>query len=278
MNLDRTNVMLDKTNRQWDGILQNVGDTVQVRTLGNITTRRYVRGQDITYESLSPIKEPLTVNDAIMFAFEVDDLDEIQNDINAIDSYTHRAAVSMQNAIEDKILSAYSSALVANRITNSGSPITLTSTTVGTSVYDNLVLARENLATQNVPADGRRWVVVNPATLSLLLKDTTHFIRSTALGDGVAAQGTLDGAPRRPGFAGMCAGFEVYESTAVPVDTNGKYLVYGTGQAIAYVAQLTTLEAIRLERSFATAVRGLLLHDIAVFAEASKQLGYIYAA
>ena len=126
--------------------------------------------------------------------------------------YAQRAAVAINNAVEDKILSSYSSCLAANQITNGGSAITLTSTTAGTSVYDNLVLARENLSKQNVPPNQPRWVVVNPATASLLLKDTVHFIRSTDLGDKVAQMGTVDGLPARPGFLGMCAGFEVYES------------------------------------------------------------------
>lgn len=277
-NLDRINVMLPHTNRQWDGVLNSVGDTVQVRTLGSVTTGSYSKGQTISYQGLSPVKEALTVSDSVYFAFQVDDIDKVQNDHDALMLYAQRAAVAINNAVEDKILSSYASCLAANQITNTGSPITLTSTTAGTSVYDNLVLARENLSKQNVPLNQPRWVVVNPATASLLLKDTVHFIRSTDLGDKVAQMGTVDGLPARPGFLGMCAGFEVYESNAVPSDASGKYLVYGDDMAIAYVAQLQEVEQIRLQDTFAWAIRGLLLHDVKVFAEASKRLGYIYAA
>jgi hypothetical protein len=234
-NLDRVNVMIGKTNRQWDGLLENVGDTVQVRTLGSVTVRSYSRNQTLSYEDLTPTKEPLTVNDAEYFAFRVDDVDKVQNDVDALNGYTMRAATAMSNKIEDKILSAYSSALAANKITSggagasgNGSAVTLTSTTAGTSVYDNLVLARECMDVQNVPLyndDGTsaRWVVVSPAVVSLLLKDTTHFIRSTEMGDKVAAYGTVDGSrPPRPGLVGMCAGFEIYTSNALPVGRLGQ--------------------------------------------------------
>jgi uncharacterized linocin/CFP29 family protein len=276
-NIDRLNVMLPHTNRQWEGVLNNIGDTVQVRTLGSVATASYSKGQKINYQAMSPSKESLQVNDTEYFALEVDDIDAIQNDHNALMLYTQRAAVAMSNAIEDKILSSYAGALAANQIGSSGSTITLTATTAGTSVYDNLVLAREKLALQNVPPTDR-WVVVTPKITSLLLKDTTHFIRSTAFSDGIVREGTVDGQAGRPGFVGKCAGFDILESNAVPRDGSGNaFLLFGNDMAIAYVSQLQTVEAIRLQDTFASAVRGLLLHDTKVFAEASKQLGYICA-
>jgi hypothetical protein len=278
-NLNQVNVMLPKTNRQWEGQLNGIGDTVQVRTLGSVTMSAYTKNStSISYQDLTPVKEPLTVADAQYFAFEVDDVDAIQNDIDALDSYTMRAAVSMNNTIEAKILAAYTGALAANKITGASSAnITLDSTNSATGIYNNLVKARENLSAQNVPLAGR-WVVVDPKTVTLLLNDTAHFIRSTSLGDGVVGNGTIDGHVQTvPGYVGKCAGFDVFESNAVPIVSSSKYLVYGDNMAIAYVSQLKELEVIRLQSSFTTAVRGMLLHDTAVFAESSKRLGYIKA-
>ena len=53
-NLDRINVMLPHTNRQWDGVLNSVGDTVQVRTLGSVTTGSYSKGQTISLPGSFP--------------------------------------------------------------------------------------------------------------------------------------------------------------------------------------------------------------------------------
>lgn len=278
MNFDQVNVMLPLVNRDYEGDLQNVGDTVQVRTLGSITMAPYSRGGTISYQDLAPVREPMTISDAESFAFKVDDLDKAQNDIDAMRAYSRRAGVAMSNVIEAKLLSFYASALAANQITGaSAAALALTSdTNAATDVYNLLVKARANLAKQNVVSNNR-WAVVDPDTTSLLLTDTKRFIKATDLGDRVVQNGTADGALGRPGFIGRCAGFDIYESNAVPVASGAKYLQYGTPDAISYAAQLTEMEAIRLETTFATAVRGLLLHDGKVFGESSKALGYIKA-
>jgi hypothetical protein len=271
--------MLPLINKDYEGELQNIGDTVQVRTLGSITLGSYAKGGTISYEDLAPVKEAMTISDAEYFAFKVDDLEKAQNDINAMDAYTKRAAVGMKDTIERKLLSFYAQALVANQITDAGAAITLTAAAAdATDVYTQLVKARGNLSKQNVPMDGR-WVVVDPDTTGLLLNDTKRFIRATDLGDQVVQSG-LPGmtASNAPGFVGRCAGFDIYESNAVPVAAGSKYIQYGTRMAISYAAQLTEMEAIRLQDTFATAIRGLLLHDGNVFAEASKAFGYIKAA
>lgn len=277
-NLDQMNVMMDKVNREFEGDLDGLGDTVKVRTLGSVSSGSYAKGQTIQYQDITPVVESFQVNDAIYAAINVDDIDAIQNDINGLNAYTGRLAVEMNNQVEAKILSMYASAHADNQITNGGSAIALTSTTAGTSVYDNFVQARENLALKNVPPTMRKWAIVSPKVTSLLLKDTTHFIRSTTLGDAVTMRGTVDGQAPRPGYVGMCAGFEVYESNVLPTNSTNKYILYGTDMAIAYAAQLQTVEAIRRPDTFANAVRVLLLHDAKVFAETSKMLGYIYAS
>lgn len=279
-NLDQTNVMLPLVNRDYEGELQNIGDTVQVRTLGSITLSPYTKNSTISYQDLAPVKEPMTVSDAQSFSFKVDDLEKAQNDLEALDAYTKRAAVGMNNVVEAKLLSKYSQCLAANQITGaSAAPIALTSASAdATDLYVILTQARAKLSKQNVPLEGR-WVVIDPDSTTLLLNDTKRFIRATDMGDRVIMSG-LPGATAQtaPGFIGRCAGFDVYESNAVPTDANAKYLQFGTRMAISYAAQLTEMEAIRLETTFATAIRGLLLHDTAVFAEASKAYGYIKAA
>lgn len=277
-NLDQMNVMMDKVNREFEGQLDGLGDTVKVRTLGGVSSGSYAKGQTIQYQDITPVVESFQVNDAIYAAINADDIDAIQNDINALNAYTGRLAVEMNNQVEAKILSMYASAHADNQITNDGSAIALTSTTAGTSVYDNFVQARENLALKNVPPTMRKWAIVSPKVTSLLLKDTTHFIRSTTLGDAVTMKGTVDGQAPRPGYVGMCAGFEIYESNVLPTSSTNKYILYGTDMAIAYAAQLQTVEAIRRPDTFANAVRVLLLHDAKVFAETSKMLGTIYAS
>lgn len=273
-NLDKINVMLALVNREWEGELNNLGDTVQVRTLGNVTMAPYTRGATVTYQNLVPTREPMVVNDAQFLAFQVDDLDLAQNDINAINAYTERAAVGMNDVVEVKLLSNYAAAHADNTITGAaGAAIALTAA----NIYDYFVDARTRLSKKNVPMTGR-WAVVDPDTTALLLKDTTHFVRATDIGDAIVRNGTLSDGKQAPGFIGRIAGFDTYESNNVPVVATDKYLQFGDRYAIAYAAQLSQMEALRLQTTFATAVRALLLHDTMVFAENSKRLCTIKAA
>ena len=263
--LDPLCIFLALVNRDWEGELQNIGDTVQVRTPGNITMSSYTRGGTVTYQDLQPVREAMVIADAQSFSFLVDDLDKAQNDLHAMDIYTRRAAVALRNTIDTKIASFIPQA--STLITGAASaPITLTSA----NLYGYFVQARTILGKNNVPTDGR-WAVISPDDTALLLQDTTHFIRSTDFGDQVVKEGMTQN-NGKPGFIGKIAGFEVYESNHLPVDgSNNHWIGFGDDSFISYAAQLKEMEMLRLQTTFADAVRGLLLHDCHVFAECAKR-------
>jgi hypothetical protein len=286
MNLDQINVGKNLVNTEWEGDLR-FNPTVHVRTLGNVSMNAYTKNSTtISYQDLAPVDEDFTVDDSTYFAFKVDDVDKAQSDINALDAYTRRAAVSMSNEVEAKIFSCYSQALTANKISASGSPITLDSSSTATGstrgVYPVISSLAEALSLQSVPEIGR-FLVVDPKIRTLLWNDTAHFIRASDLGDSIVMSGRfVDGkgtpANQAPGFIGTILGFDVYMVTHLPTTSAGsptivsKYMVAGTRDAITYAAQITEIEAIRLQDSFASAIRGLLLHDATTFAETSKCL------
>jgi P22 coat protein - gene protein 5 len=284
--LDQTNILLPLVNRAWEGDLRQ-NKTVWVRTPGNITMAPYTRGTTISYQDLTPTKESFTVNDGQYFAFEVDDIDKAQSDIQAMDVYMKRAVVALNNTVEAKIATALQAGVPsANRITGAASAaITLDSTTAAaTGIYPLFVKARALQSKNNVPSTpGARWAVIDPDTTSLLLQDTDHFVRAGELGDKIVQSGLIGGeevartAAEAPGFIGMIAGYMVYETPHVPVISGAKYLLFGDNEACSYAAQITEIEALRLQTTFANAIRGLILHDTFVPAEAAKRLVYIKA-
>lgn len=281
LQLRRINVMYSKVDRSFEGELSGYGAVVKVRTVGGITIGDYVpNSTTLTYQDLNPDIETLTVDQANHFAFKVDDVEKIQTDEDLLQLYSGEAAKSMSEKVDNTIFAVYSSAHADNQISSSGSPITLTSTTSGTSVYDNLVSAATALGNKNAPLS-ERWAIIDPHTHGLLLKDTTNFNRATASGDAVARSGVIGGAmsDADPGYVGDCAGFRCYVSTALPRNgSTGKYILYGQGKCVNYVSKLQSFESIRLESTFGTAMRGLIVHKAKVFAERAKRLGYIYAA
>src|SRR6185437_1722994 len=129
--LDQINVMMPLVNRNWEGDLEQ-SKTVKVRTPGNISMSSYSRGTVISYQDLTPSVESFTVNDGEYFAFDVDDIDKAQSDVNAMDVYMKRAVVAISQTVEAKILAAYTSVPVANRIgiTPAGTGAILTPTIV----------------------------------------------------------------------------------------------------------------------------------------------------
>lgn len=70
-----------------------------------------------------------------------------------------------------------------------------------TNIYDTIVDVRTQMSKANVPNDNRRYLLVTPDTLALILKDTEHFIRASELGDDVVQAGII----------GRIAGFNVIE-------------------------------------------------------------------
>jgi hypothetical protein len=278
-NINQINVALAvMTNTDYEGEIQQAGDTVQVRTFGSITVSTYSRGLVIVPQSLAPVKETLVINDARYFAFDVDSLDVAQNDINAIQGYTQRAGVAMSNVIDTFVMGYTLNGNAANTIGTQVAPIALAPATAGLTPYEQLVKAGKNLDVQNVPSNDR-WAVVTPFFKSLLMQDTKYLIRATDMGDAIIRTAMIPAnEASRVGFIGQCGGFDCYMSNNTP--TNGTYWSssFGQGKRISYAAQIppSTMEALRLETTFATRVRGLLLEGAQVFAEDAKALGVIY--
>jgi hypothetical protein len=277
--IDQTNVAMNFVDSRYEGQIRNGGDRVWVRTFGDVTISSYERGQSIASQQLDPVKEPLDVDDSAYWSFDLDDLDEVQNDIDARAGYVDRAGVGMANEADTYIFAAYDQALSANQISNGGSAIDVSADTDGTALYQLAVKANRKLNEQNVSQRGR-WLVLNPYAFELANLSKNYFVRASALGDLVVTSARFAGTSAQDvnGFVGQMQGFDVYLSTNLPQDANGTYLLYGQGKPIHYAAAIPPgrVQAIPLENTFATRVRGLMLHGKAVFAENKKRLGYIY--
>jgi N4-gp56 family major capsid protein len=258
-NLDRVNVARQLVSTDYIGDLTE-NSTVKIRTMGNITVAPYTGS--ISYQDLVPGLIDFTVDDAQYWAIRVSDIEERQTDMDALELYAKRAAVAISDTIENKIFATYTQVATANKITGASSAaITLDAS----NIYDTVLKARTALSKANVPTS-ERFLAVDPDTYSVLLK-CPEFIRATASGDRVIATGEV----------GDFVGFRVFESNAVPVASGAKYLMYGQMGAIQYAGQLDKVEKLRLESSFDSAVRGLLLHGAIIPGEDAKRVGTIKA-
>ena len=164
------------------------------------------------------------------------DKDDYVNEL--IDGY--EAAAVPDNLVADRLDSAgYSLAVSLDTIlgtmlttsgnyTNSAAGSTaLTSSTAYDKIIDDQVTLKN--AHVKVP---EMWVVVPPATTALFLKDTTHFIRASDLGDNVLLNGQV----------GKIAGMPVIESDNLPSDV--EYII-GNSVYAHYVAEWAVLPGIK---------------------------------
>jgi hypothetical protein len=92
------------TNTKYEGEIKDAGDKVRVRTAAKITLSAYTKGMALVKQDLNPTSEDLEIDQLQYFSFGVDDVDKIQNDIDAIEEYAMNTKRDMAQLIDTDIL------------------------------------------------------------------------------------------------------------------------------------------------------------------------------
>lgn len=92
-------------NTKFEGEIKNAGDRVRVRTAGRIALSTYTKGMTLVAQDLAPVDEDLVIDQQKYFKFVVDDIDKIQNDIDAISEYAQNAKMDMSEVLDADLLS-----------------------------------------------------------------------------------------------------------------------------------------------------------------------------
>lgn len=130
------------------------------------------------------------------------DKDKAVNEI--IDGYDAKAVPD--NLIADRLDSA--GYALAKQIDTDGGIILVAGATTkneaaltSDNIYDKIVDIKTDMDKANIPNDGKRYILVLPDTMALILKDKDHFVKASDLGDAVVQTGAI----------GKIAGFLVIE-------------------------------------------------------------------
>ncbi|MGI5515302.1 P22 coat protein - protein 5 domain protein [Streptomyces sp. CA-106131] len=229
-------------NHDYEGEIQKQGDLVHIRMVGDVTVSTYTAGSTISYEDTPDAETTLPIDQSDMFAFKVDDIDRAQAG-DELAQRTDNAGYRMADKADQYVAGLYTGVV-------SGNDLGTVSITTGDLAYNNLINLGVQLDEANVPEQGR-YVVVPPWYYGLLLQND-KFVRFDA-------SGTTDGL--RQGLVGRVDGMDVLKSNNVPVITGDDYAVTaGYPGAISFANQVSQVEQLRLETTFATAVRGLHLY------------------
>jgi hypothetical protein len=234
-------------NHDYEGEIKKVGDTVHIKMIGDVTVRTYSTGDTITYEDVPDAEMALKVDQSDYFAFKVDDIDRAQAG-DEMAQRTDNAAYKMSAKVDSYVAGFYTQAQSANVIDT-------TAITTGDAAYDALVDLKVVLDEADVEPGGR-YVIVPSWYHGLLLKND-NFVNAEKAADG--------GQALRNGQVGRAAGFDIMMSNNVPIITGDDYAVTaGVNGAISFADQVSEMETLRLQTTFASAVRGLHLYGAKV--------------
>lgn len=240
MLLDNSGVMMSCVNRNYEGEIKNAGDTVHIRSFGDVTVKNY--SGSIAYDDLTSPLQQLTIDQKKYFAFKVDDISKAQSNIDIMNGYIERAKIAIDLAKDLSFLGKYADVPAANQI--SGASLTKD------TVYAKFVDVAKALKNANATANGQKpWIVINP-TIEALVIQAPEFIQASQLGEKTLTDGSI----------GKMAGLNIKVCTNLSAVSGTTYCLAGTNDAITYASQVVEIESLRLQDSFDTAVRGLYVY------------------
>lgn len=250
---DKITVMTKLVNRDYEGEIKQAGDTVHVRSFGDITIRNYTREQTLTLDTLTDPMSDLTIDQEKYFYFQVDDVDKAQSNIDIMNGYNKRAAMAIRNVIDQNLHAQYANVDSGNVIGSSSAPITLTKD----NIYGYIVDMGKLMDDDNVPSDDRH-LVIDPTRKALLLK-STEFLRATDMGDKVVENGKV----------GKVGGFTVHCSTNLNSASSNRPILALTKDLISYANQVSKVKHVQPSEKFTEGVKGLYVWGSKIFTNSS---------
>lgn len=246
--LETIHVYAKVVNKDYEGEIKNIGDSVRIQTLGDVTISTYARNvTSITPENLHGADQVLHIDQSKYFAFEIDDVDDIQAKPELMSKYTSRAGYKLSDTLDDWL-----AALISAGVATANILTALTQVGVGASeddAYEAIVDLGVKLDENDVPSENR-WCIIPPWFEGVLRKD----LRFSGYGTD-KSRGTIRGEP-----IGDINGMTIYKSNNVPVTSSAYDVMAGWKEAATIAEQVRKVEAYRPESSFSDALKGLHLY------------------
>jgi N4-gp56 family major capsid protein len=238
-------------NTDYAGEIAGAGSSVKIHGIGAITVADYTKNSDLSSpETLSDSEVVLNIDQARAFNFQIDDVDAAQQTPKVMQGAMREAAYALGNDMDSYMAGLHASAGITSGFGNSTTPIVPTSTTA----YEYLADAFTALDEANAPSQGR-WCVVPPWFHGLLRKDQRFVSYGTDMNRAV-----LENA-----IVGQAAGFNIFVSNNVKNTSGAKYkILFGHPAAWTMAMQIEKVEAFRMEKRFADAVKGLNVYGVKV--------------
>jgi len=216
-------------NRNYQGTISTMGDTVKIISIGDVTIADYVKDTLLSApQTITDAETMLTIEKAKSFNFAIDDVDLAQASPGGrlmIEAMSW-AAYKLASAIDTYAAAFYTQAAISATgavvypLGTAAAPITpalpiYTAVGGGTTLYDYLTSVNQYLTDQLVPLGGR-WIILPPWAASQLTLDprftgyntprAAELIASGKLQQGAVGAGGSPGGGDVTNLAGVSTG------------------------------------------------------------------------
>jgi len=268
-NMDRVHVFKNIVDTKYQGEL-SFGQALKINEIGDIDVSDYSATGGVTWQDIDDAGRTLVVDQKKYFAFAVDDVDKAQMNVDVMNGAMAKSSHTVSNTIDAYIAGKYTEAgLSVSNMGTSGTDLDIYAASGG---HDGVlgVISNMNLYMNrgDVPADGR-WAVVDP--------NFAAYMKYASLVDNI--DGGIKQMPDGrfvPGYIGSIYGINFFMSNNVSNDGTTYRIMFGSSDALAYVGQLSKIEAVRREDYFSDGMRGLYIYGAKVVRP--DHLGVAYLA
>jgi N4-gp56 family major capsid protein len=238
-------------NQDYTGEIAGAGSSVKIHSIGAITVDDYTKNSDLSApETLTDDEVILNIDQARAFNFQIDDVDAAQQVPKVMQGAMAEAAYALANDLDSYLAGLNGDADITSGFGTDNDPIEPDTD----SAYEYLANAFTALDEANCPSQGR-WAVVPPWFHGLLRKDARFVSYGTDQNRAVLENGIV----------GQAAGFNVFVSNNVANDEGAAYkIMFGHPAAWTMALQVEKVEAFRMERRFADAMKGLNVYGAKV--------------
>lgn len=267
-------------NRDYEGEVSESGDAVKILTIGDVKVANYTKNTDMSApEALTDAALTLVIDQQKSFNFGVDNIDKLQANVDLMGEAARRAAYALKKEADTFIAEKWKDIDTANK----GA-----SYKWGTAekIYEAIVEMGVMLDKADTPDDGSRFVVLPPDAVGNLQRDIRFVGYGTQANRETLERRIQKAQPQanpdytagfgyNNGLIGEVAGFKVYQSNQVPVESSKYKCIAGHPMGWSYVEQITKVVAYEPPYQFTDALKGLHVYGAKVVRPSS--LAYFIA-
>lgn len=272
--LRQISIVDEITNTEFEGEIESHGDTVRIMKQPIVTVTSYTRGKTMAAQDLTDTDITMVIDQGNQYKFRVNDIEKRQSHLNWEDQASESAAYALKDAYDREVLAL----MLANITVTSGAGTDAAPVTVsyngGADFTPVNILARlaRKLDEQNVPDDGGRFIVANPAFYEQLYQEDSKLIDVAVIGD---PQSVIRA--RKLGTTRTIHGFNLWKTNNAPVGaSNGTAAILaGHNMATATAKNILMTERLRDPDDFAWQYRGLMVYGRKVIRPEALTAAYV---